>query len=85
MLSKLLTMTAMGALCALSTPTYAVSTTQPGETVGFAVGAPLPPDIYLGNTFDWGKRVNRERPSRWDSGFDLVHAVADRCVSACSS
>src|SRR5205809_858257 len=33
------------------------SVTQPGETVGLATGAPLPPGWYAINTVDWGSRV----------------------------
>jgi hypothetical protein len=32
------------------------SVTQPGETVGLAVGAPLPQGLYFVNTGDWGNR-----------------------------
>jgi len=35
---------------------YAGSVTQPGETVGLAVGAPLPPGVYLENTGSIGNR-----------------------------
>jgi Putative MetA-pathway of phenol degradation len=35
---------------------YAGSVTQPGETVGIAVGAPLPEGLYFTNTADWGCR-----------------------------
>jgi len=30
---------------------------QPGETIGLAVGAPLPEGVYFVNTFDWGVRT----------------------------
>lgn len=51
-------MAAAGALSlvALSTGAYAGSVTQPGETVGLAVGAPLPEGVYFVNTADWGCR-----------------------------
>jgi hypothetical protein len=32
------------------------SVTQPGETVGVAAGAPLPPGFYFVDTTDWGTR-----------------------------
>jgi hypothetical protein len=35
---------------------FAGSVTQPGETVGLAVGAPLPQGLYFVNTGDWGNR-----------------------------
>ena len=35
---------------------HAGSVTQPGETVGIAAGAPLPPGVYFVNTFDYGHR-----------------------------
>jgi len=35
---------------------FAGSVTQPGETVGIAAGAPLPPGFYFVNTADWGCR-----------------------------
>ncbi|MFG1375926.1 transporter [Xanthobacter autotrophicus] len=43
-------------LAALATPAQAGSVTQPGETVGLAVGAPLPEGAYFVNTADWGCR-----------------------------
>ncbi|WP_448203230.1 transporter [Azospirillum sp. sgz302134] len=46
----------VAALCTTSTPTLAGSVTQPGETVGLAVGAPLPEGVYFVDTFDWGVR-----------------------------
>ena len=53
--SKILAAT--GALCVcLTTPALAGSVTQPGETVGVAAGAPLPPGFYFVNTGDWGCR-----------------------------
>jgi hypothetical protein len=57
MSSKLKT---LAAACALSLCTvasaFAGSVTQPGETVGLAVGAPLPEGLYFVNTTDWGNR-----------------------------
>jgi hypothetical protein len=48
---------AAGALClCLTAPALAGSVTQPGETVGVAAGAPLPPGFYFVNTGDWGCR-----------------------------
>jgi Putative MetA-pathway of phenol degradation len=43
-------------LCATAPAALAGSVTQPGETVGVAAGAPLPPGFYFVNTFDWGHR-----------------------------
>lgn len=43
-------------LCATATPAAAGSVTQPGETIGLAVGAPLPEGVYFVDTFDWGVR-----------------------------
>jgi hypothetical protein len=40
----------------MSAPVLAGSVTQPGETVGVAAGAPLPPGFYFVNTLDWGCR-----------------------------
>ncbi|MFS8035511.1 transporter [Xanthobacter sp. AM11] len=40
----------------LNTVAHAGSVTQPGETVGLAVGAPLPEGFYFVNTADWGCR-----------------------------
>ncbi|MDQ2104775.1 transporter [Azospirillum isscasi] len=47
----------MTALCmAAASPALAGSVTQPGETIGLAVGAPLPEGVYFVDTFDWGVR-----------------------------
>jgi hypothetical protein len=43
-------------LFAGTSSTRAGSVTQPGETVGVAAGAPLPPGFYFVNTADWGCR-----------------------------
>jgi|EndMetStandDraft_8_1072994.scaffolds.fasta_scaffold235809_2 hypothetical protein len=56
MFRKVMTMAALGALCAAATPAHAASTTQPGETAGVAAGAPLPPGLYFVNTLSWGER-----------------------------
>jgi hypothetical protein len=52
--------TKLAAACALSLCTavqaLAGSVTQPGETVGLNVGAPLPQGWYAINTVDWGCR-----------------------------
>jgi hypothetical protein len=52
--------TKLAAACALSlctaVPALAGSVTQPGETVGLNVGAPLPQGWYAINTVDWGCR-----------------------------
>ena len=48
---------AAGVLCLyLTAPARAGSVTQPGETVGIAAGAPLPPGVYFVNTVDYGCR-----------------------------
>jgi hypothetical protein len=39
-----------------SASAMAGSITQPGETVGLALGAPLPPGFYFIDTSDWGVR-----------------------------
>lgn len=57
MSSKLTTLAAAGALSLCwAAPGLAGSVTQPGETVGVAAGAPLPPGLYFVNTADWGCR-----------------------------
>jgi hypothetical protein len=43
-------------LCAALSPAVAGSVTQPGETIGLPVGAPLAPGFYFLTTFDWGCR-----------------------------
>ena len=45
----------MLSLCSAASA-LAGSVTQPGETVGLAVGAPLPQGLYFVNTGDWGNR-----------------------------
>jgi hypothetical protein len=40
--------------------------TQPGETVGLAVGAPLPEGLYFVNTGDWGRRSDVDVSSGLD-------------------
>jgi hypothetical protein len=54
---KLTTLATAGlfALC-VAAPALAGSVTQPGETVGVAAGAPLPPGVYYVNTSDYGCR-----------------------------
>jgi len=47
---------------------FAGSVTQPGETVGLAVGAPLPQGLYFVNTGDWGRRSD---PADVSSGLDI--------------
>ena len=44
------------------------SVTQPGETVGLAVGAPLPQGLYFVNTGDWGRRSD---PADVSVGVDI--------------
>jgi Putative MetA-pathway of phenol degradation len=57
MRSKLMALAAAVALSLGSlSPGIAGSVTQPGETVGIAAGAPLPPGHYFVNTLDWGCR-----------------------------
>jgi hypothetical protein len=57
MSTKLTTLAAAGllSLCAAEAA-FAGSVTQPGETVGVAAGAPLPPGVYYVNTTDFGCR-----------------------------
>ena len=57
-MSRKLTILAAAGLLSLSAaaPAFAGSVTQPGETVGVAAGAPLPPGLYYVNTTDWGCR-----------------------------
>ena len=42
------------ALSVASGAAYAGSITQPGETAGIALGAPLPEGVYFENTGSWG-------------------------------
>jgi hypothetical protein len=57
MRSKLTAVAAAGMLSLCSTlPAHAGSVTQPGETVGVAAGAPLPPGVYFVNTASYGCR-----------------------------
>jgi hypothetical protein len=58
MRSKLTAVATAGvlSLCSFAAPAGAGSVTQPGETVGIAAGAPLPPGVYFVNTADWGCR-----------------------------
>jgi hypothetical protein len=44
------------ALCGAASVARAGSVMQPGETVGLAVGAPLPQGLYFIDTWDWGVR-----------------------------
>ena len=48
---------------------FAGSVTQPGETVGLAVGAPLPEGLYFVNTGDWGCRSTK--PNTTCVGVDI--------------
>lgn len=43
-------------VCAAASAAMAGSVMQPGETVGLAVGAPLPEGLYYIDTFNWGVR-----------------------------
>ena len=55
--SKLTKLAAVGVLSlCTAAPALAGSVTQPGETVGLNVGAPLPQGWYAINTVDWGCR-----------------------------
>jgi hypothetical protein len=57
MSKKLTTLAATALLSACAAaPALAGSVTQPGETVGIATGAPLPPGLYYVNTMDFGCR-----------------------------
>jgi len=56
-MSNLTKLAAAGVLTlAASSSAMAGSVTQPGETVGLALGAPLPPGFYFVDTTDWGVR-----------------------------
>ena len=56
-MSKWTKLAAAGALSlCTAVPALAGSVTQPGETVGLNVGAPLPQGWYAINTVDWGCR-----------------------------
>lgn len=57
MKSSLKTLAACGVLTvSMAVSAFAASVTQPGETVGLPVGAPLPPGFYFLDTTDWGVR-----------------------------
>jgi hypothetical protein len=43
-------------ICMGTSPSFAGSVTQPGETAGAPAGAPLPQGLYFANTADWGCR-----------------------------
>jgi hypothetical protein len=70
MSQRLKVLAAAGAvsLC-LTAPAFAGSVTQPGETVGIAAGAPLPPGFYFVNTADWGCR--NTSPNNTCVGVDI--------------
>jgi hypothetical protein len=60
MTNKFATLAAAGVLSLCGTTSaLAGSVTQPGETIGVAAGAPLPPGFYLVNTADWGCRTTK--------------------------
>ena len=69
MSSKFVKLAAAGVL-SLCTAASALagSVTQPGETVGLAVGAPLPQGLYFVNTGDWGRRSD---PADTSVGVDI--------------
>jgi hypothetical protein len=78
MLRKVMTVAAAGALCAMTASAQAASTTQPGETVGVAAGAPLPPGLYFVNTLSWGDRndvdVTVDIPLlAWSTPWQFLH------------
>lgn len=57
---------AMGAVCGVllgagASTALAGSVMQPGETIGLALGAPLPEGVYFVDTFDWGVRTTHPR------------------------
>src|SRR5262245_855317 len=59
---KLTTLAAAGLLLlGAAAPALAGSVTQPGETVGIATGAPLPPGFYYIDTTDWGCRDTKPK------------------------
>ncbi len=53
-LARAVALLAGSALAGIASPALAGSVTQPGETVGLAVGAPLPPGVYFIDTTDYG-------------------------------
>jgi Putative MetA-pathway of phenol degradation len=69
MTSKFAKLAAAGVL-SLCTAASALagSVTQPGETVGLALGAPLPQGLYFVNTGDWGRRSD---PADTSVGVDI--------------
>ena len=64
---KKLATAAVLSLCTAASA-FAGSVTQPGETVGLAVGAPLPQGLYFVNTGDWGRRSD---PADVSVGVDI--------------
>src|SRR5215471_11911474 len=66
--SKILAAAGALSLC-LTAPVLAASVTQPGETIGVAAGAPLPPGFYFVNTADWGCR--NLSPDKSCAGVDI--------------
>jgi hypothetical protein len=56
-------------ICATATTAWAGSVMQPGETVGLAVGAPLPEGLYFVDTADWG--VRSTSPARTALGVNI--------------
>ena len=62
------------ALSAMSGAAYAGSITQPGETAGLALGAPLPEGVYFENTGSYG------RPAIWvtTAGLACIPALPGR-------
>src|SRR3984893_11871982 len=71
MTCKVTKLAAAGALlvCTTASAALAASVTQPGETVGAPVGAPLAPGWYFVNTVDWGCR--NTSPERTCLGVDI--------------
>jgi len=54
--TKILAAAALLSLFATTSTGWAGSVTQPGETIGVPVGAPLPQGVYFVDTGDWGCR-----------------------------
>ena len=62
-------------LIGAAAPALGGSVTRPGDTIGFAVGVPLPPGVYFANTATYDCRDTS--PGSWGSSV--------RPASACSS
>src|SRR5262249_48115095 len=79
--SKWTKLAAVGVLSlCTAAPALAGSVTQPGETVGLNVGAPLDPGWYAINTVDWGCKEHHPAAHMYGSHHSshrLVNAVDD--------